>query len=208
MWLLHFARVVAWIPMRIAYPTKVIGTAKLPKGKVIIACNHTSLVDPLILTTRTSRPVCFMAKKEIFQNSFNRWLFKNLHCIPVERKGTDFAAMKSVLKALKEGYAFGLFPEGTRAIDDTKLLEIKNGVCLFALKSKASVIPMVFLRKPKLFRMNYLMIEKPIDFAEFQDQRFSSELVESATKVLEAKMISMKEELIKMKAPKNKGKTK
>ena len=196
MWLYHFGRFIAWIPMRILFPTKVIGTVKLPKGKVIVACNHQSFADAMVLATRTSRPVSFMAKAQLFKNWFTKWLFTTIHCIPVERNGNDFVAMKQVLKSLKEGNAFGLFPEGTRSLDERKMLNLKNGVCLFALKSQAPVIPMVFARKPKIFRMNYLMIGEPIEFSDTYSTRVSTEKVDEATLVLQEKMFAMKASLV------------
>ena len=196
MWLYHFGRFVAWIPMRIFYPTKVIGTVKLPKGKVIVACNHQSYLDAMILATRTSRPVRFMAKSQLFKNWFTKWLFNTIECIPVDRKGNDFVAMRKVLKSLKDGNAFGLFPEGTRSLDERKMLDLKNGVCLFAIKSQAPVIPMVFAKKPKLFKMNYLMIGEAIDFSETYSPKVSTEKVNEATNVLQDKMFGMKASLV------------
>ena len=196
MWLFQFIRFIGWIPMRILYPTKIIGTAKLPKGKVILSINHQCTADILIVSTRTSRPLCFLARKEIFKKGFLNWFFTTMKVIRVERNGNDFVAMKKVIECLKDDYVVGLFPEGTRCKDEVFMKELKNGVGLFALKAEAPVIPMVFWRKPKLFRMNYLMIGEAMEFNEFYDKKVSTEVVNEVTSILQEKMFAMKAQLV------------
>ena len=100
------------------YRPKVFGNKKnlRIKGGVIFIANHRALYDPLLLVVSSPRIIHFMAKKELFDNPVGRVFFKSLFVFPVNRKTADMKSIRQSLKLLRDGKAFGIFPEGRRSI--------------------------------------------------------------------------------------------
>lgn len=180
----RFIRVLFYLPVKIFMPTKIVGV--LPKeGKCILTCNHQSYNDSVNLMVNSKRTIHFVGKKEIFKNKFLAWGFRCMGVICVDRDKPDLSSFKSIYKILKDEELLGIFPEGTRnKKDDGNLLGFKNGVALIALKTKTSIIPMRFLRKPKFFRRNILLIGEPIDLSEFYKKGTEKEVLDDITQLV------------------------
>jgi|GEM_PF-590952 len=128
---------------RTCYRVEADGLDRVPRtGPLIVACNHLSNVDPLLLDMfiGTVRPVRFMAKVELFRPPVDQ-VMKRVRAIPVDRKraGGAPAALKGALDALAEGDCLAMFPEGTRS-KTGQPLEPKPGIGFLALKSGAPVL--------------------------------------------------------------------
>lgn len=121
---------------------KVFGNKKnlRIKGGVIFIANHRALYDPMLLVVSTPRIVHFMAKKELFDNPVGRIFFKSLYVFPVNRKTADMKSIRQSLKLLREGKAFGIFPEGRRSATDG-MDEFEKGTAFIAAKSGAPIVP-------------------------------------------------------------------
>ena len=115
---------------------------KVPRsGPLIAYANHTgSLEVPLIFAHLQPRPLTALAKAEAWENSLYNWLFDIWKLIPVRRGEADMDAMKESIKMVKEGYIFGISPEGTRS-SSAKLLRAHPGIVPIALRSKAPLQP-------------------------------------------------------------------
>ncbi|MDR1603964.1 MAG: 1-acyl-sn-glycerol-3-phosphate acyltransferase [Gracilibacteraceae bacterium] len=83
-------------------------------GGMIIAANHMSGWDVVIVACALRRPVYFMAKEEFFSRPFIKTLFKWLRAFPVKRGAPDMKAIKRALELLRAGEVVGIFPEGHR----------------------------------------------------------------------------------------------
>ncbi|MBT3338760.1 MAG: 1-acyl-sn-glycerol-3-phosphate acyltransferase [Anaerolineae bacterium] len=116
--------------------------AKVPDtGPLIAYANHIgSLEVPLVFSHLHPRAVTAMAKGEAWENPFYNWLFDVWKLIPVRRGEADIDAMRTSIKMTKEGYIFGISPEGTRSRDG-KLIRAQPGVVPIALKTGAPLIP-------------------------------------------------------------------
>ena len=77
-------------------------------------------------------------------------------------------------KAYKEGYAVGIFPEGTR-VKDPGFGEAKAGLSMFAIKGKAVVVPISIITNYKLFNRVTIYIDKPISFEEYYKEKLNSQ---------------------------------
>ena len=66
------------------------------------------------------------------------------------------------MNALKNDEGITIFPEGTRNKSGENLQELKSGAALFALKGRASVVPIILLHKQRVFRRNYMYVGKQI----------------------------------------------
>lgn len=195
MWLYNVAKFLLVLPVKMIYPTKVYGKKQLPNDRVIIAINHKSGLDSFFPALIFRRNITFLCKEELCGNFFTKWLFKNLGCVPIARKGSDFAAMKKIISTLEADRAVALYPEGTRnKIDPCKLLPFKSGVSMFALKTGADILPVVILNKPKAFRKNYILVGDFIH-VEKPEGRVNAEMIEEFTREFQSKMDAQLEEL-------------
>lgn len=118
-----------------------------PTGPVIIASNHLSFLDSLIIPIAAGRPVGFLGKSDYFTGSglrgwATRTWFTAFGTIPVDREDARAAARSLELAEshLAAGGAFGIYPEGTRSRDG-RLHRGRTGVARLALASGATLIP-------------------------------------------------------------------
>ncbi len=115
------------------------------QGGCILVCNHRSGVDPFILSACTGRIISFLIAEEYYRIPVCRSLFRWMQCIPVKRDERDVAATRKALKALREGRALCIFPEGgiMRGLEDARL-----GVGYLCLRSGAPVVPALLMGTP------------------------------------------------------------
>jgi 1-acyl-sn-glycerol-3-phosphate acyltransferase len=109
-------------------------------GPVLIVANHSSLLDPPLIGGMSRRPLCFMAKEELFRVPVLGWLISHLNARPVRRDNADPRALKDALRVLAAGEALLVFPEGTRGPEGA-VREAKAGAGLLAVTSGAAVVP-------------------------------------------------------------------
>ena len=194
MFLYKFVVFLLYLPVKIFMPTKVIGNQVPKKGKFIITCNHQSFNDILTVGIYIKRIINFVAKKEIMQNRLVAWFMKRMGVITVDRDKPDISSFKAVYKVLKDDGVLGIFPEGTRnRSEDGKLLPFKNGVALFAIKTRSPIIPMLLVRKPKFFRRNQLIIGEPFELSDFYDKALEKDVLDEATSILYNKTLELKQ---------------
>lgn len=141
---------------------KITGLENIPEsGGVILAANHASNWDALILAVSMKRDVVFMGKAELFSGKILNVFFTALNVIPVNRGENDIKALKSSLRALKNENVLGIFPEGTRCSPD-KRHEVKSGVSLIASKSSKPLIPVSIKSTYKIFKPTEVIFHKPV----------------------------------------------
>ncbi len=138
---------------KVFFRAEIIGKENLPaEGGVILAANHMSNWDPPFLATFLSRPVSYMAKKELFDVPILRQIIESCYSFPVKRGAADRGAIKAALQALKEGRCIGLFPEGTRSRDG-KIHKAEAGVALLAAMGDVPVVPAAILGTDRIFSL-------------------------------------------------------
>ncbi len=122
---------------------QVEGQINIPQeGPLIVAGNHVSNWDPILIAVALNRPVCYMGKSELFDSTFKNRLMRGLNVFPIERGKGDLAAIRTALNLLKEGKVMGMFPEGRRnKKKDYDLTKITAGAGFLAAKSEARVLP-------------------------------------------------------------------
>lgn len=116
-------------------------------GPFIVAPNHLSFLDSVLIQTILPRKVAFFAKAEYFttkgiKGRFMKSFFTAVGSIPVERgeHAASVAALKSLLDILAAGDGVGIYPEGTRSRDG-RLYRGRTGVGWLALTTGAPVLP-------------------------------------------------------------------
>jgi len=147
----YLLRFVAWVASRFVYRFQVSGDEHIPtRGAAILACNHVSYVDAVLLMAASPRPIRFLMDHRIFQVPVLGWLFKLAKAIPIAPQKEDPAAYEAAFSAaaavLREGDLLGIFPEGGITRDGT-LQPFKGGIAKILVRANAEglqvpVIPM------------------------------------------------------------------
>jgi 1-acyl-sn-glycerol-3-phosphate acyltransferase len=133
-------RLCRWIA-RAFFAFSVEGQEFVPEsGPIILAPNHVSYLDPVVVGVAVSRRIHFMAKKELFRNPLIGWFLRALQAYPVTRERVDPSTLKRTLSYLAAGQAVLMFPEGTRG-DGLALRPAKPGIAVVAARSGAAVVP-------------------------------------------------------------------
>ncbi|WGW12096.1 lysophospholipid acyltransferase family protein [Saxibacter everestensis] len=147
--MLGLLRVLILAPLfRVAFRPTVIGRRNVPRrGPVIIASNHLSFIDSVVLTLLAPRRVAFLAKSEYFTGRglkgwISRTFFTAVGAIPVDRGAIQAArdSLKRGQQTLEAGHAFAIYPEGTRSRDG-RLYKGRTGVGWLATATGAPIVP-------------------------------------------------------------------
>jgi len=134
------SRAICRTIVRGLYGFRAVAAENVPaSGPVIVACNHVSYLDPVVLGIGIVRPLTYLAKKELFAIPVLGPVITGLGVYPLDREAGGVAAVRAALRALKEGRCVGIFPEGTR--NRTGNAEGKGGAALLAALSGAPVVP-------------------------------------------------------------------
>ncbi|QIK65701.1 1-acyl-sn-glycerol-3-phosphate acyltransferase [Nocardioides sp. HDW12B] len=142
---------------RAVWRPTVEGVEHVPAtGPVLLASNHLSFFDSVVIPVVAPRKVVFLAKDDYFNNPglkgrAQRAWFEGLGMVPVDRDDTRAAidSLQIALEVLGRGEAFGLYPEGTRSRDG-RLYRGKVGVAQLALQSGAPIVPVGLIGTDRL----------------------------------------------------------
>lgn len=178
----------------VLFRTRVIGAEHVPPGGAVLAGNHVSYMDPILLWCAGPRPVHFMAKRELWDSRFFGWALDRFWAFPVTRGEPDRSAISKATELLKAGELVGVFPEGTRAGADTDDLGTAHGgAAFFALRADVPIVPMAFVgtervwprgqRWPKLRRVS-ITFGEPILPADIDPSLGRKERVDALTGIL------------------------
>ncbi len=154
----------------------------------ILVGNHKSVLDVAVVAMATDKPIHFIAKKQLYEKKLGKWFAEKSECIPALRDGTDVRALMQAMKYLKEGSFVGVFPEGTRNKTDEIFLPFKSGATALAIKTKTPIIPVVQVKKIRLFKLARVYYGDPFELSEFYDKKLTQEDVERADEILLEKM--------------------
>jgi len=124
------------------YRTRFAGEERIPDGGAIIASNHVSYLDPVLMWSGTPRPTHFMAKAELWDVPVVGWALPRLWAFPVRRGEADRTAIATATERLRAGELVGIFPEGTRQRGaGDELGEANEGVAFIAMRAGVPVVP-------------------------------------------------------------------
>jgi 1-acyl-sn-glycerol-3-phosphate acyltransferase len=127
--------------LRLYFRGRVYGEANVPKsGPLIVVANHASDFDPPLLSCAVRRPVSYMAKEELFQVPLLKQAIRLYGAYPVKRGSADRSAIREALKQLDQGWAVGIFLQGTRT-PDGRIPDPKIGAALIAAKAQVPLLP-------------------------------------------------------------------
>ena len=135
----------------------VVGRDNVPSsGGVLLASNHLSFADSVVIPVVVPRKVVFLAKSDYFTGSgvkgaVSRAWFEGLGMLPVDRDDSKaaLASLDTALEVLGRGDAFGIYPEGSRSRDG-RLYRGRTGVAHLALTAGVPVVPVGLIGTDRL----------------------------------------------------------
>ncbi len=140
-WVYRSSRAVAHTAIRILFRFRAHGTENVPTtGPLIVAANHTSFLDPLLVGCALPRPIHYVMRANLLRVPILGWWFRAVGTIPVDRDAPGRGAIDAALTGLENDGVLCVFPEGTRSRDG-RLNPFKRGLLLLARRSGASVLP-------------------------------------------------------------------
>ena len=177
----------------IVFPAEVEGLENVPaEGGALLCANHCSNRDPFYLAIRIrDRYLHFMAKVELFKFKPVAMFVSGLMAFPVDRGHNDLNAVRTALKLLADGHILGVFPQGTRSLDNSRL-PMLNGVSMIALRAQKPVIPVYIDGPYRPFRRMKVRFGKPVDLSDF-GRKMDGETLKAATRRIEDAVWGMKE---------------
>jgi 1-acyl-sn-glycerol-3-phosphate acyltransferase len=147
--------------MRFWFRIRVEGAQHIPaEGPVILASNHLSNIDPVLLASAIQRPVSFMSKSELFVGPLG-WILRLIAQFPVNRGSIDREALRQSSAVVEEAGVLGLFPEGQRG--DGSFTTIHPGLAYIVLREPCPVVPVAIFGTERLRRrFGWLPLATPV----------------------------------------------
>ncbi len=184
---------------------QVEGMENVPdRAPAILACNHLSFIDSIVLPMNIPRPVYFLGKADYWDSWRTRWFFQGTGVVPVYRggggKGED--SLRTGVEILRRGDLLGIYPEGTRS-PDGRLYRGKTGPVRMALEAEVPILPCAVLgsdramptgsylprRQPVTVRYG-----RPLDLSRYRDRRGDPFVLRSATDELVYEIMLLSEQ--------------
>jgi hypothetical protein len=139
-------RFLAWVITHTLYRVRTVDTDRIPaEGAAVLACNHVSFVDAVVIMGESPRPIRFVMDHRIFRMPLANWFFRNAKAIAIAPAKEDPAmlarASERIDAALADGELVCIFPEG-KITYDGELSPFRRGVQQIVERVPVPVIPM------------------------------------------------------------------
>jgi len=126
---------------KLFYRHKVYGKENIPPGGGIIAPNHCSFLDPMLVGISCPDEIHFLARETLFHYPFFAWLIRKLNTHPVRKGAGNIDTLKMALELVVQGRKkVVIFPEGKRSVDG-QLHKGQLGVGMLVQRARCLIIP-------------------------------------------------------------------
>ena len=190
-------RAVCLALFKVLWRPVVVGRENIPPdGPLILASNHLSFIDSIVIPLSVPRRVVFLAKAEYWEGRSlaslpRRLFFRTFDAVPVQREQQRDAqaSLDLAREVLARGDAFGIYPEGTRS-HDGRLYRGKTGVARLAIETGVPVIPVAVVgtdivappgKKFGHWTRPKVRFGKPLDFSRYEGLENDRFILRSAT---------------------------
>lgn len=137
----HLGSSAAWMYCKLWHRLRVEGLENIPKtGGAVMACNHQSFVDILIMGAVMPRHVAFVARDTLAETRWLGFVMRQCGVVLIKRSSSDRRALRAMAEHLELGDTIAIFPEGTRTRNG-ELGEFKGGALLTARLAKVPIVP-------------------------------------------------------------------
>lgn len=141
LWFLELCRPAVWAFARLLFRIRFVGVEHVPSaGPVVLAPNHVSFMDPVLITIPIHRALHYMTLEPFFRMPFLGALIRWCRAFPVREDEADRQAVRTAIRLLRAGEALGIFPEGGRT-PDGRLQPFRPGAFRVALQTEAPIVP-------------------------------------------------------------------
>lgn len=141
MFVYRFLRLISFLLCKLFFRFEVFGKEFIPKkGGFIIASNHASFLDPVILGVSCPRLLSYAARNTLFRQPLFAALLLQICVFPIRRWSADLSAVKESVSRLGRGFGLVIFPEGTRSLNGD-IQSVTRGFVLLAQKAGVPIIP-------------------------------------------------------------------
>jgi 1-acyl-sn-glycerol-3-phosphate acyltransferase len=142
-------RLISWLVVlplyRLLFRGRTGGGTNVPmEGALVVVANHGSYLDPPLVGHALGRPVAFMAKAELFRVPLLGPLIRACGAYPVSRGAGDRAAIRTASERLAQGWAIGVFLDGTRQVDG-QVHAPQLGAALLAARAGVPLLPVAIV---------------------------------------------------------------
>jgi len=134
-----------------------------PSGPALLACNHISVVDAIVVAlgpSRLGRTVRFLAAEEFFHRPLVGWGLRRIRQIPIRRGASDWTALEEAATVIRRGALAGIFPEGQ--VGGGPLQRGRRGAARVALAGHVPVIPAAIWGTQQRWPKTGLLISRPL----------------------------------------------
>jgi 1-acyl-sn-glycerol-3-phosphate acyltransferase len=179
---------------------QVTGREKLRSGeRYLFFSNHQSALDIPVFYAALDRPLCFIAKKELFLIPFFGWGISVMGHVRIDRGSARKARLsltRAVARLKRLHFSLILFPEGTRSVDG-RLREFKQGSFALALEAGVWVVPVAIRKANERLRKKSLIVNcgpvlldigDPIDPAGMNKGQLSALVRDKIAEIVEPKL--------------------
>lgn len=142
------------------------------RGPAIIAANHTTMADPLVMgASFWYRRMYWVAAETVVQGKLKGPLLKAAGAIEINRQIADIEGIRKATAVLKEGYLLGIFPEGAIQSSDG-IQAVKTGCVLLAVQADVPIIPMHIVPRNHWYQRRRVVIGNPITPKDYFTKKF------------------------------------
>lgn len=171
----------------------------------IFVSNHYSVFDILYSPFVTNKPVHYVAKSDLWQKRFWRWMCTKSGAIPVNRDGRDVKPVMDMMRCLKAGEHVVIFPEGTRNHSYESFLPFAPGAAMLSIRTRTPIVPYCVVYKNSYFKYNHVVFGEPVEFTEYYDKKVGEEVYRECDEKLRELIWNMRTEFIESRAKKKKS---
>ena len=171
---------------RFLFRVKVIGRENFPAdGGCLVCINHVGAPDVIAVSAVAPRQLRYLAKKELFRIPLLGWLIRRLGACPLDRGGSDVAAIRRSISLASEGELVALFPQGHRQPGKNPIdTPIRAGAGMIAHRAKCPILPVCIRMKKMryaLFRRVEVIVGEVIPYEQLELDTGGQEAYAAAT---------------------------
>ena len=186
-----FVKLTGFVPAWIWIRPKIIresdNVPKRVKGGVLIASNHVTFIDPIILHLAfPHRRLHSIATKDVAKTKLRKMFFTVANCIFIDKQNFSMASLREICDYLKDEKAVVIFPESS-VQEQNVVRDYKSGVVLMSLLSKKPILPVCIIRGKTKFSRVKVVIGEPVDVASMYGPMPTMEQMDQICKMLQQK---------------------
>jgi len=193
-------KIMTWGFLKLYSGLRIEGRDYLPQNQAfILAANHFSALDSLILMAAVHQELYTIGKKELFNNVLLRYFITRLNGIPVDRTGICYQTFKVVIQILQQQKTVVIFPEAYVSKNGT-LGPFKRGLAILALKAKVPVAPVAIIGSnqvlpygKKIPRPHQITVKigKPIYFDNYYTKEYDRKNINDITEIVRNEILAI-----------------